>query len=152
MQEIGCSSLSSVASVLSRLVSVTIPLAPVRLAETSSCNTGTPEFEADISHWANSSSQVSACSVEPSTPHEVGLIVRKPHPHPHPPSSSLPFWTWPASAPGAREHSYEVRSQRWRAHFQPRFLVYSRRPHLDDPIQGYNDKHGVWDSRDGSGA
>ncbi|KAF8260156.1 hypothetical protein EI94DRAFT_1790097 [Lactarius quietus] len=27
---------------------------------------GSPEFEADISHWANTSSQVSACSVEPS--------------------------------------------------------------------------------------
>ena len=36
---------------------------------------GSPEFEADISHWANSSSQVSACSVEPGTPQDVGLIV-----------------------------------------------------------------------------
>jgi hypothetical protein len=45
---------------------------------TSSIDTGSigsPEFEADISHWANSSSQVSACSVEPGTPQDVGLIV-----------------------------------------------------------------------------
>lgn len=50
---------------------------------TSSTNTnmidvgfiGSPEFDADISHWANSSSQISACSVEPGTPQDVGLIV-----------------------------------------------------------------------------
>ncbi|KAI9438126.1 FAD-binding domain-containing protein [Lactarius indigo] len=38
---------------------------------------GSPEFEAGISHWANSSSQVSACSVEPGTPQDVGLILRE---------------------------------------------------------------------------
>ncbi|KAI9438134.1 FAD-binding domain-containing protein [Lactarius indigo] len=38
---------------------------------------GSQEFEADISHWANSSSQVSACSVEPGTPQDVGLILRE---------------------------------------------------------------------------
>ena len=36
---------------------------------------GSPGFDADISHWANSSSQVFACSVEPGTPQDVGLIV-----------------------------------------------------------------------------
>ena len=36
---------------------------------------GSPEFEADISHWAASSSQVSACSVRPGTPQDVGLIA-----------------------------------------------------------------------------
>ena len=34
------------------------------------------EFIADISHWANSSSYVSACSVEPGSLSDVGLIVR----------------------------------------------------------------------------
>ncbi|KAH9037371.1 FAD-binding domain-containing protein [Lactarius deliciosus] len=38
---------------------------------------GSPGFEADISHWANSSSQVSACSVEPGTPQDIGLILRE---------------------------------------------------------------------------
>lgn len=38
---------------------------------------GSPEFEADIAHWANSSSQVSACSVEPATPHDVSLILEE---------------------------------------------------------------------------
>jgi hypothetical protein len=33
------------------------------------------EFNFDISHWANSSSQVPVCSVEPGTPKDVGLIV-----------------------------------------------------------------------------
>ncbi|KAH9972613.1 hypothetical protein BGW80DRAFT_1459703 [Lactifluus volemus] len=38
---------------------------------------GSPEFDADISHWANSSSQVSACSVEPGTPQDVAHILRE---------------------------------------------------------------------------
>ncbi|KAF8267898.1 FAD-binding domain-containing protein [Lactarius quietus] len=38
---------------------------------------GSPELEADISHWANSTSQVSACSVQPGTPHDLGLILRE---------------------------------------------------------------------------
>ncbi|KAI9451166.1 FAD-binding domain-containing protein [Lactarius psammicola] len=38
---------------------------------------GSPEFEEDIAHWANSSSQVSACSVEPVTPLDVSLILRE---------------------------------------------------------------------------
>ncbi|KAI0301749.1 hypothetical protein B0F90DRAFT_1816959 [Multifurca ochricompacta] len=36
-----------------------------------------PEFNEDISHWANSSSEISACSVRPGTPHDVGLILRE---------------------------------------------------------------------------
>ena len=33
------------------------------------------EFNFDISHWANTSSQVPVCSVEPGTPDDVGLVV-----------------------------------------------------------------------------
>jgi hypothetical protein len=33
------------------------------------------EFDFDISHWANSSSQVPVCSVEPGTPDDVAIIV-----------------------------------------------------------------------------
>ncbi|KAI0251533.1 FAD dependent oxidoreductase [Lactifluus subvellereus] len=36
---------------------------------------GSQEFNADISHWANSSSYVSACSVEPGSLSDVGLIL-----------------------------------------------------------------------------
>jgi|SRR6266850_4300851 len=39
---------------------------------------GTNEFKQDMSHWANSSSEVSACSVRPGTPQDVGLIVSRP--------------------------------------------------------------------------
>src|SRR6266702_1651702 len=46
---------------------------PISIIDTGSI--GSPEFEADISHWATSSSQVSACSVEPGTPQDVGLIA-----------------------------------------------------------------------------
>ncbi|KAH9972621.1 hypothetical protein BGW80DRAFT_1252666 [Lactifluus volemus] len=38
---------------------------------------GSPEFSGDMSHWAYSSSQVSACSVRPETPEEVGIILRE---------------------------------------------------------------------------
>ncbi|KAI0251535.1 FAD-binding domain-containing protein [Lactifluus subvellereus] len=38
---------------------------------------GSPEFDAGISHWANSSSQVSVCSVEPGTSQDVGQILRE---------------------------------------------------------------------------
>jgi hypothetical protein len=34
-------------------------------------------FDSDISHWANSSSQVPVCSVEPGTPSDVGNIVNR---------------------------------------------------------------------------
>ncbi|KAI0251531.1 FAD dependent oxidoreductase [Lactifluus subvellereus] len=34
-------------------------------------------FSTDISHWGNSSSQVSTCSVEPGTPQDVGIILRE---------------------------------------------------------------------------
>ncbi|KAI0251538.1 FAD-binding domain-containing protein [Lactifluus subvellereus] len=38
---------------------------------------GSPEFKIDISHWANSSTQVSACSVRPGTPEDIGVILRE---------------------------------------------------------------------------
>ncbi|KAH9997053.1 hypothetical protein BJV77DRAFT_960317 [Russula vinacea] len=38
---------------------------------------GTPEFQADISHWANSSTQVATCSVRPGKAEDVGLILRE---------------------------------------------------------------------------
>ncbi|KAI0301762.1 FAD-binding domain-containing protein [Multifurca ochricompacta] len=38
---------------------------------------GSLEYNEDISHWANSSSEVSACSVRPGTPHDVGLILHQ---------------------------------------------------------------------------
>ena len=34
-------------------------------------------FDFDISHWANSSSQVPVCTVEPGTPTDVGIIVNR---------------------------------------------------------------------------
>ncbi|KAI0260001.1 FAD-binding domain-containing protein [Gloeopeniophorella convolvens] len=36
---------------------------------------GSPDFIEDISHWANTSSQVSACSVRPGTPQDIGIIL-----------------------------------------------------------------------------
>jgi hypothetical protein len=144
MQEVESPSLSSVTSVRSRSVSDTITLAPIRLAETASCTTGTPEFEADISHRENSSSQVSACSVElePSTPHYVGLIVRKPRPN-------YLKLTQPVLSGSGTPQLYEfadpyaVCSQRLLPRYQPRLLVYLGCPHLNDLIRGHSDKYGL---------
>ena len=38
-------------------------------------STASLQYQEDISHWAGSSSQVSACSVEPGTVDDVGKIV-----------------------------------------------------------------------------
>ncbi|KAI9451168.1 FAD dependent oxidoreductase [Lactarius psammicola] len=38
---------------------------------------GSSGFEVDIAHWTNSSSQISACSVEPGTPQDVGVVLRQ---------------------------------------------------------------------------
>lgn len=38
---------------------------------------GSQEFKFDISHWANTSSQVPVCSVEPGTPDDVGLTLQR---------------------------------------------------------------------------
>ncbi|KAI0260002.1 FAD-binding domain-containing protein [Gloeopeniophorella convolvens] len=38
---------------------------------------GSSEFEGDISHWANSSSEISTCSVRPRTPQDIAFILRK---------------------------------------------------------------------------
>ncbi|KAI0293619.1 FAD-binding domain-containing protein [Multifurca ochricompacta] len=38
---------------------------------------GSPEFKADMRHWVNSSSEVSACSVRPGTAQDLGLILRE---------------------------------------------------------------------------
>jgi hypothetical protein len=34
-------------------------------------------FDSDISHWANSSSQVPVCTMEPGTPTDVGIVVSR---------------------------------------------------------------------------
>ena len=44
---------------------------------------GSAEFKADMSHWANSSSQTATCSVRPGKAEEVGKIVS---------SNSSPHW------------------------------------------------------------
>lgn len=40
------------------------------------CNTVSIRWDADIAHWASSSTQDSTCSVEPGNPEDVGIIVR----------------------------------------------------------------------------
>ncbi|KAH9972620.1 FAD-binding domain-containing protein [Lactifluus volemus] len=54
----------------------------VKIAESMSSSSqvfypGSLEFITGTSHWASSKSQVSACSVEPETPQEVGNIIRE---------------------------------------------------------------------------
>ena len=57
---------------------------------------GSQGFKFDISHWANTSSQVPVCSVEPGTPDDVGLTV----------NLTLPPSTNPCIADVLYAHSY----------------------------------------------
>ena len=47
----------------------------ISLYSTYGIRTGSLNYLQDNSHWANSSSAISACSVEPGTVHDIGTIV-----------------------------------------------------------------------------
>jgi hypothetical protein len=87
----------------------------------------------DISHWANSSSQSSMCSVEPGTKDDVASVVNLvllPELSRCPADVSTPIF--PASSYCRR--SCAVRSERWWTRCQPWFLVNPGCTHLDDPF------------------
>jgi hypothetical protein len=93
---------------------------------------GSQEFKFDISHWANTSSQVPICSVEPGTPDDVGLTVNLTHP----PSTDRCIAD--VYMPTAPEDCYRSRSvcckRRWPC-YQPWLFVNPGCTHLDDPVQ-----------------
>lgn len=112
---------------------------------------GSPEFEVDIAHWTNSSSQKSACSVEPGTPQDVGVVVSPCtlyHRH-------LAMFLTPSlntAAPASRIDTDTVRYQRWWTHPQPRILVYPRRANLIGKVQRHCYPRRLGDGRDWSRA
>lgn len=93
---------------------------------------GSQEFNFDYSHWANTSSQVPVCSVEPGTPDDVGLTVNLPFRH-RPIIVLLTFYV-----PIASEDCYRSRSvcgeRRWPC-YQPWLFVNPGCTNLDDPVQ-----------------
>jgi hypothetical protein len=94
-------------------------------------------FDSDISHWANSSSQVPVCSVEPGTPTDVGLIVSWSLYQCTLPILLITFDANTTTASTDRPRSSAICSQRWWTCYQSRILVNLRRTHIHDPIQGY---------------
>jgi hypothetical protein len=89
------------------------------------------EFNFDISHWANSSSQVPVCSIEPGTPSDVGLIVNFALLRIHSRCPADAFSTASANRLG----SCAVCSERRWARHQPWLFVNPRCTHFDDPVQ-----------------
>jgi hypothetical protein len=94
----------------------------------------TQEYNFGVSHWANTSSQSSVCSVESGTADDVASIVNSvllPEHSPRPADVSTPTFT----APSYCRRSCAVRSERWWTRYQPWFLVNPGCTHLDDPFQ-----------------
>ena len=112
---------------------------------------GTPEFKADISHWANSSTQVATCSVRPGKAEDVGLIVSSRLSATEPSSRCLvpadPEYT---AASRTRFFSHTVCYQMLWAYHQPPLFVDARHPNLHDPIQRYRRSREGGYSRDRS--
>ena len=98
---------------------------------------GSQKFDSGISHWVNSSSQIPACSVEPGTPSDVGLIVNWSFCQ-HTLTLSLTFEILTTGkASGDRSSSCAIRYQGWRSFHQPRLFVNTGHTHIYDPIPGY---------------
>ncbi len=91
-----------------------------------------PEFNSDISHWTDTSSQVPVCSVEPGIPDDVGLIVNLAVPLSII-TVLLTFYTSTATEDSNRSRA--VCCERWWACYQPWLFVNFRGTHLDDPVQ-----------------
>jgi hypothetical protein len=105
-------------------------------------------YAADIEHWASSSTQASACSVEPGTAADVSVIVRSAHTSPCTHfiyyttpqiqilgSTQTPFAVSTAQSTLARNLDINADTgQRRRPHRQPRLLLHPRRAHLHDAL------------------
>jgi hypothetical protein len=89
----------------------------------------TPEYSSDIHHASNSSSQVSACSVEPGSPGDVSKIVS----HPTLMHQVLVTHIFIATYPRTKPNTF--RSERWRTRYQPGIFLHERSTDLDDTLQ-----------------
>ncbi len=92
------------------------------------------EFNFDISHWANTSSQVSLCSVEPETPNDVASIVNLVLLTIHTCRPADVSSQTPTAPPDCRR-SRVIRSERRWTRYQPWLFINSRRTHFNDPVQ-----------------
>jgi hypothetical protein len=88
-----------------------------------------PEFSSDIYHASNSSSQLSACSVEPGSAEDVSKIVS------HPTSMRQVLLTHIFIATYPRTKPNTFRSERWRTRHQPAIFLNERSTDLNDTLQ-----------------
>jgi hypothetical protein len=99
-----------------------------------------PEYLSDIHHTSNSSSEVSACSVEPGSAGDVSKIVS----HPTLMRQVLLTHIFIAAYPGTKPDTF--RSERWRTHYQPGIFLHARSTDLNDTLQRHKGRLWVWNS------
>jgi hypothetical protein len=98
------------------------------------CVQAAPEYSSDIYHASNSSSQASACSVEPGSARDVSKIVS------HPTSMRHVLLTRIFIAPYPRTKPNTFRSERWRTRHQPGIFLHERSTDLNDTTQRHKSR------------
>jgi hypothetical protein len=93
-----------------------------------------PEYSSDIYHASNSSSQLSACSVEPGSAGDVSKIVS------HPISMRQVLLTHIFIATYPRTKPNTFRSERWRTRYQPAIFLNERSTDLNDTLQRHKSR------------
>ena len=99
-----------------------------------------PEYTLDISHVATSSSQESACSVEPGSADDVSKIVS----HPYSTNQHCQTHVLLASYSGIDPNT--IWGEMWRTHYKPGILLDERCRDCHDALQRDNSKFNKWHS------
>ena len=100
----------------------------------------TPEYLFDIFHFSSSSSEASACTVEPGSAEDVSKIVRSSDPV----HQLFPTRISIAMYPGIKPNT--ICSERWGARNEPEIFLNDRRANHDVPLQRDKSKFNVWNS------
>jgi hypothetical protein len=92
------------------------------------------EYSSDIYHASNSSSEISACSIEPGSAGDVSKIVS------HPTSMRQVLLTHIFIATYPRTKPNTFRSERWRTRYQPGIFLHKRSTDLNDTLQRHKSR------------
>jgi hypothetical protein len=98
------------------------------------------EYLFDIEHFSSSSTEASACSVEPGSAEDVGEIVRRPDLM----RQLLPTCIWIATYPGIKPNA--LCRERWGTLHEPGIFVNPRRTDHNVTFQQDKSQFRVWDS------
>ena len=93
-----------------------------------------PEYSSDNYHASSSSSEVSACSVEPGSARDVSKIVS----HPTSIRKVLLTHNFIATYPRTKPNSF--RSERWRTRYQPGIFLHERSTDINDTLQRHKSR------------